>query len=180
MGGVFSDLFHKLFNFQKEKRILMLGLDAAGKTTMLYKLHLGEVVSSIPTIGFNVEEVQYRKVRMTIWDIGGQDKIRVLWKHYFQGTDMLIFVIDSADTARIEEAKTELWRLLNDVNLTGVPLLVFANKQDLPTAKSVSQITAELNLHHAKDRKWFIQSCSATAGEGLYEGLDWMHETLLS
>lgn len=85
MGIPLSSLFDSWFS-KKEMRILMVGLDAAGKTTILYKLKLGEVVSSVPTIGFNVEKVQYKNISFTVWDIGGQDKLRLLWRHYFQGT----------------------------------------------------------------------------------------------
>jgi len=85
MGLAISKLFDKFFG-KKELRILMLGLDAAGKTTILYKLKLGEVVSSVPTIGFNVETLEYKKIKFTVWDVGGQDKIRLLWRHYYQNT----------------------------------------------------------------------------------------------
>merc|ERR1719323_1523103 len=77
----------------KEYRILMVGLDASGKTTILYKLHLGEVINSVPTIGFNVETVEYKNITFTLWDVGGQDKIRPLWRHYYKGTDAIIFVV---------------------------------------------------------------------------------------
>ena len=83
MGLNFSSLFQSLFG-KKEMRILMVGLDAAGKTTILYKLKLGEIVTTIPTIGFNVETVEYKNISFTVWDVGGQDKIRPLWRHYFQ------------------------------------------------------------------------------------------------
>lgn len=85
MGVTFSKVFAKLFS-KKEMRILMVGLDAAGKTTILYKLKLGEIVTTIPTIGFNVETVEYKNISFTVWDVGGQDKIRPLWRHYFQNT----------------------------------------------------------------------------------------------
>lgn len=85
-----------------------VGLDAAGKTTILYKLKLGEIVTTIPTIGFNVETVEYKNISFTVWDVGGQDKIRPLWRHYYQNTQGLIFVVDSSDTKRIAEAEQEL------------------------------------------------------------------------
>ena len=85
-----------------------MGLDNAGKTTILYKLKLGEVVTTIPTIGFNVESVEYKNVNMTVWDVGGQTKIRPLWQHYFENTDAIIFAVDCADAGRLEEAKNEL------------------------------------------------------------------------
>ena len=80
MGLTFSKLFDRLWG-KKEMRILMVGLDAAGKTTILYKLKLGEIVTTIPTIGFNVETVSYKNISFTVWDVGGQHTIRPLWKH---------------------------------------------------------------------------------------------------
>ncbi|KAF6339782.1 hypothetical protein mRhiFer1_008056 [Rhinolophus ferrumequinum] len=85
MGNIFGNLLKSLIG-KKEMRILMVGLDAAGKTTILYKLKLGEIVTTIPTIGFNVETVEYKNISFTVWDVGGQDKIRPLWRHYFQNT----------------------------------------------------------------------------------------------
>jgi len=169
MGGLFS-----IFAGKKERRILMVGLDAAGKTTILYKLKLGEIVTTIPTIGFNVETVQYKKINFTVWDVGGQDKIRPLWRHYFQNTQGLIFVVDSNDRDRINEAAEELQKMLREDELRDAHLLVFANKQDLPSAMSVSEMTDKLGLQNLGGRKWYIQSTCATSGDGLYEGLDWL------
>lgn len=92
---------------------LSVGLDAAGKTTILYKLKLGEIVTTIPTIGFNVETVEYKNICFTVWDVGGQDKIRPLWRHYFQNTQGLIFVVDSNDRERIVEAEKELQNMVS-------------------------------------------------------------------
>merc|ERR1719486_377502 len=127
---------------KKEMRILRAGLDAAGKTTILYKLKLGEIVTTIPTIGFNVETVEYKNSSFTVWDVGGQDKIRPLWRHYFQNTQGLIFVVDSNDRDRIGEAKDELNKMLAEDELREAIVLVFANKQDLPNAMSVAEVTA--------------------------------------
>uniref|UniRef100_A0A669CS81 ARF GTPase 5 n=1 Tax=Oreochromis niloticus TaxID=8128 RepID=A0A669CS81_ORENI len=102
MGLTISSLFSRLFG-KKQMRILMVGLDAAGKTTILYKLKLGEIVTTIPTIGFNVETVEYKNICFTVWDVGGQDKIRPLWRHYFQNTQGLIFVVDSNDRERVAD-----------------------------------------------------------------------------
>jgi ADP-ribosylation factor 1/2 len=126
--GNFGSVFKRLFS-KKEMRILMVGLDAAGKTTILYKLKLGEIVTTIPTIGFNVETVEYKNINFTVWDVGGQDKIRPLWRHYFQNTQGLIFVVDSNDRDRAAEARDELHRMLNEDELRDAVLLVFANKQ---------------------------------------------------
>jgi len=159
-------------------RILMVGLDAAGKTTVLYKLKLGEVVTTIPTIGFNVETVEYKNINFTVWDVGGQDKIRPLWRHYFQNTQGIIFVVDSNDRERVGEACEELGKMLNEDELRDAVLLIFANKQDLPNAMSVAEVTDKLGLHSMKQRKWYIQATCATSGDGLYEGLDWLSNTL--
>merc|ERR1712107_353149 len=174
MGGVFA----KLFGGKREMRILMVGLDAAGKTTILYKLKLGEIVTTIPTIGFNVETVEYKKINFTVWDVGGQDKIRPLWRHYYQNTQGLIFVVDSNDKDRIVETNEELQKMLREDELRDATLLVFANKQDLPNAMSVSEITDKLGLHSLGSRKWYIQATCATTGDGLYEGLAWLSTAL--
>ena len=172
-----SSLFQRLFG-NKEVRILMVGLDAAGKTTILYKLKLGEIVKTIPTIGINVETVEYKNISFTVWDVGGQDKIRPLWRHYFQNTQGLIFVIDSNDRERIGEARQELERMLNEDELRDAILLIFANKQDLPNSMTAAEITDKLGLHSLRSRNWYIQATCATSGNGLYEGLDWLSNQL--
>jgi len=178
MGISLSKVFSKLFG-KKEVRILMVGLDAAGKTTILYKLKLGEIVTTIPTIGFNVETVEYKNISFTVWDVGGQDKIRPLWRHYYQNTQGVIFVVDSNDRDRVGEARDELHRMLNEDELREANLLVFANKQDLPNAMNAAEITDKLGLHSLRQRCWYIQSACATTGDGLYEGLDWMSTSLV-
>jgi len=185
MGQSFARFWQKLIG-KKEMRILMVGLDAAGKTTILYKLKLGEVVTTIPTIGFNVETVEYKNISFTVWDVGGQDKIRPLWRHYYQNTQGIIFVVDSNDKERIDDssgteknsAREELHRMLAEDELRDAVLLVFANKQDLPNAMSVNEVTERLGLNSIRNRQWFIQATCATTGDGLYEGLDWLSDTL--
>ncbi|VDD80381.1 unnamed protein product [Mesocestoides corti] len=159
---------------------ILVGLDAAGKTTILYKLKLGEVVTTIPTIGFNVESVEYHNLNFTVWDVGGQDKIRPLWRHYFQNTQGLIFVVDSNDRDRIGEAAEELQKMLSEEDLANAAVLVFANKQDLPNAMPTTEVTDKLRLHTLRGREWYIQSSCATTGEGLYEGMDWLSKVLKS
>ena len=156
----------------------MVGLDAAGKTTILYKLKLGEIVTTIPTIGFNVETVEYKNISFTVWDVGGQDKIRPLWRHYFTNTQGLIFVVDSNDAERVGEAAAELGKMLGEDELSNSAILVFANKQDLPNAMPVAELTEKLGLNNLKGKKWYIQSTCATLGTGLYEGLDWLSNVL--
>ncbi|NWX18135.1 ARF5 factor, partial [Aegotheles bennettii] len=129
-----------------------VGLDAAGKTTILYKLKLGEIVTTIPTIGFNVETVEYKNICFTVWDVGGQDKIRPLWRHYFQNTQGLIFVVDSNDRERVQESADELQKMLQEDELRDAVLLVFANKQDMPNAMAVSELTDKLGLQTLRSR----------------------------
>eukprot|EP01137_Pigoraptor_chileana_P034477 Opistho-2@27084 len=169
MGAALKKLFGS-----KEMRILMLGLDAAGKTTILYKLKLGQSVTTIPTVGFNVETVTYKNVKFNVWDVGGQDKIRPLWRHYYTGTQGLIFVVDSADRDRIDEARQELHRIVNDREMRDAVILIFANKQDMDTAMKPQEITEKLGLQRIHDRNWFVQPSCATSGDGLYEGLTWL------
>ncbi|XP_068458723.1 ADP-ribosylation factor 4-like [Clinocottus analis] len=177
MGLTISTLFERMFG-KKQMRILMVGLDAAGKTTILYKLKLGEIVTTIPTIGFNVETVEYKNISFTVWDVGGQDKIRPLWRHYFQNTQGLIFVVDSNDRERVGESSEELKKMLDEDELKDAVLLVFANKQDLPNALPVNELTDKLGLMLLRNKRWHIQSTCATQGTGLYEGLDWLSQEL--
>ncbi|CAH8488956.1 unnamed protein product [Schistosoma turkestanicum] len=160
MGLTISALFHRLFG-KKSMRILMIGLDAAGKTTILYKLKLGEVVTTIPTIGFNVETVEYKNISFTVWDVGGQDKIRRLWRHYFQNTQGLIFVVDSNDRDRIGESADELNKMLSEDELRDVVILVLANKQDLPNAMSTAEVAEKLRLREIRNRTNFVVSFTA-------------------
>lgn len=131
-----ADALSTAYSFVSETRpcrILLLGLDNAGKTSILYKVKLNENVCTIPTIGFNVENVEPRKgLSFTVWDVGGQEKIRPLWRHYFSGTEGLIFVVDSNDRDRLKDAAYELKQILEDDCMRDVPVVVIANKQDLP------------------------------------------------
>lgn len=177
MGSLFGKIWQRMLG-TREMRILMVGLDAAGKTTILYKLKLGEVVNTIPTIGFNVETVEYKNISFNVWDVGGQDKIRLLWRHYYTNTQGLIYVVDSNDRERIEENREELHKMLAEEELRDAVLLVFANKQDLPGALTCPEITDKLGLHTIRGRTWFIQSTCAVRGDGLYEGLDWLSKSV--
>jgi len=149
------------------------GLDAAGKTTLLYMFKLGEVVTTIPTIGMNVETISYKNTYFTTWDIGGRDKKRVMW-YYFQGLRGGIFVVDSSDRERIEYAAEELQGFLDGNE--DIPVLIFANKQDKTNAMSGTEVAENLHLHTLPvHRAWHVQECCATTGAGLYEGLEWLY-----
>eukprot|EP00768_Dysnectes_brevis_P003871 gnl/Dysnectes_brevis/274_a305_10817.p1 GENE.gnl/Dysnectes_brevis/274_a305_10817~~gnl/Dysnectes_brevis/274_a305_10817.p1 ORF type:complete len:183 (+),score=45.79 gnl/Dysnectes_brevis/274_a305_10817:34-582(+) len=179
MGSKIGRLFSSFLG-KKDVRILMVGLDAAGKTTILYKLKLGEIVTTVPTIGFNVETVEYKNISFTVWDVGGQDTIRPLWRHYYQNTDAIIFVVDAADRdpERIEDAREELHRLLNEEELNEAALLVFANKQDLPKAMTGPELIEKLGLQDLRKRDWWVQPACARTGMGLYQGLDYVSSLL--
>ena len=168
----FFDVFRK-----KDARIVMVGLDAAGKTTVLYKLKLNDVVTTIPTIGFNVERLEYKNLKMTIWDIGGQDRLRPLWRHYYENTNGVIFVVDSCDHSRLKLARDEIAKMMEEPALHDARLVVFANKQDMPNAASASDLVQALELRNYKN-KWFLQPTSAVTGHGLFEGLDWLAQNL--
>ena len=173
MGSLLSNIYNRFNSFRRDVRILLLGLDAAGKTTILYKLKMNETVNTIPTIGFNMETLQYKNVEFQCWDIGGQDKLRTLWRHYYDGSHAVIFVVDSADRDRIEEARETLHTMLSSEELGDAVLLVYANKQDLPGAMTTPEVVDKLELVSLK-RKWYIQASNACRGDGLYEGLDWL------
>ncbi|GLH08540.1 E3 ubiquitin-protein ligase TRIM23 [Gryllus bimaculatus] len=116
-----------------EMRVVTLGLDGAGKTSILFKLKQNEFMTMIPTIGFNVETVEYKNLKFTIWDVGGQHKLRPLWKHYYLNTQAVVFVIDSSNRERLPEAHSELAKLMSEKELKDASLLIFANKQDIPS-----------------------------------------------
>ena len=157
MGGLIAKALDRLtFGGHQQSRILMVGLDAAGKTSILYKLKLDELVQTIPTIGFNVESVQYKNIDFTIWDVGGQDKIRKLWRHYFTGSDAVIYVVDSNDRERIEEAKEELMAILSDDELLAscVLLLVAGNET---TTKLITNGVLQL-ARHPEQRELLVEN----------------------
>ena len=170
MAAAFEDLLNSFSDHPSQ--ILMVGLDAAGKTTVLYKLKMNETIATIPTIGFNVETVKPAKnVSFTVWDVGGQDKIRPLWRHYFSGAQGLVYVVDSSDRSRFDEAKNELDWILESDEMVGVPVVILANKQDLPRAATPSDVAMRLGLDKLRNRKWYVQGTSALTGDGIYDAM---------
>merc|ERR1711865_155462 len=151
----------------QEARILMLGLDNAGKTTILKKLGDEDIDNIQPTQGFNIKSLMTEGFKLNVWDIGGQKTIRPYWRNYFDNTDILIYVVDSADRRRLDECVDELAELLSEDKLALVPLLVFANKQDLINAVPPEEIAELLALDTEKNRPWHIEPCSAKTGIGL-------------
>ena len=171
-------ILKKMKKEDKEARILMLGLDNGGKTTILKKLSEEDISHIMPTQGFNIKSIVQEGFKLNVWDIGGQKTIRPYWSNYFESSDCLVYVIDSSDRRRLEESGTELRELLAEDKLGGVPLLIYANKQDLLQAVPADEIAETMNLAMITDRTWTIQACSAKEGNGLQEGMEWLISNL--
>ena len=179
MGFLFSKLWTKLLG-KRFVSILMVGLDEAGKSTILYYLRTGKIPKTIQTtIWFNVETFEYKNLSFSVWDVGGQDKIRVLWKQYYKATEGIIFVVDSNDVDRIKDAGEELKKLMAEEDLKDCFVLVLANKQDLNGALPPNEITEILGMRNIKERPWLVQGTSINTGKGLKEALEWMASVLL-
>lgn len=172
-------ILKKLRRKEKEVRVLILGLDNAGKTTLLKRLN-GEDTSEVsPTLGFNIKTLEHRGFRLNMWDVGGQKSLRGYWRNYFESTDAIIWVVDSADRRRMEDCHRELRSLICEEKLLGTSLLVLANKQDLPGALPPDQIAEVLELSAINNLHWKMVGCSAFTGmEGLLDGMDWMLDDL--
>lgn len=173
-----SKVFGALFG-NKEVRVLILGLDNAGKTTILYKLYAPDrVIRTMPTVGFNLEEVVYKNLNFSVWDLGGQTNIRPYWRCYYANTNAIIYVVDSCDKERIGLSRKELMAMLEEEELKNVHVLVFANKQDMPGAMSEAEVATALGLTAITDRQWHICKASAIKNEGLKEGLEWLSNAI--
>lgn len=155
-------------------RILMLGLDNAGKTTIVKKIMNEDVSSVSPTLGFIIKTIDYDGYKLNIWDVGGQKTLRTYWKNYFEKTDTLIWVVDATDRERIDDCRRELEGLLLEERLMGASLLVFKNKSDVPGSMTEGEVRQGLQLDSIKTHKWTIMACSAMTGMNLQEGLQWV------
>jgi len=176
MGAVFAKIF-KVFK-GRDVRVLILGLDNAGKTTILYRMQMGTLIQTLPTVGLNVEELKCNGLKLTVWDLGGQATIRPYWKLYYHNTGALVFVVDAADGRRLSVARQELSAMLQEEELKRIPVLIFANKMDVEGALPLSHITEQLHLTEIRDRPWHIQPSSAVEGRGLAEGFTWLTNLL--
>lgn len=184
-SGAMGSSLSSLAAFQA-LHIVMLGLDSAGKTTVLYRLKFNEFVNTVPTIGFNTERIRLggagasRGISCHFWDVGGQEKLRPLWKPYSRCTDGIVYVVDSVDAERLEEARSELHKITRFSEHQGTPLLVIANKQDLPRALDVREIERQLRLSELGPcTPYHVQPACAIIGEGLHEGMDKLHEMIV-
>ena len=165
------EYFREKLTGKKYVHILMTGLQSAGKTTILYKLKMGEATQSTTTIGFNVETFDYSGINLTIYDIG-QDKIKVSYNHYNKNIDGLIFVVDSNDEDRIKVSGEELKIILNKEELKDCPILIFANKKDLKTALSKEEVIELMGINNLNRKNLFVQDTCAVTGDGLKEGFN--------
>ncbi|CAE7868811.1 Arl2 [Symbiodinium sp. KB8] len=160
--------------------MLILGLDNAGKTTIVKKFNGEDIDTISPTLGFQIKTLEYAGYKLNIWDVGGQKTIRSYWRNYFEETDGLIWVVDSSDRRRLRDCKEELFKVLKQEKLAGASLLIFANKQDLEGALSCEEIATVLELEGEQfaSRHWSITPCSAVTGDGLVTGVDWLVEDI--
>ena len=170
-------LLRKLKRSDDEARILVLGLDNAGKTTILKKLSKESIDTIMPTQGFNIKSMVSEGFKLNMWDIGGQKSIRPYWRNYFDNTDALVYVVDSADQERFDECKQELAKLVAEDKMAGIPVLIFANKQDLLSSKPAEEVAEELN-DTLDGRDFHVQAASAKKDEGLSEGLEWLVQSM--
>ncbi|PHH63613.1 hypothetical protein CDD81_5705 [Ophiocordyceps australis] len=158
----------------KELRILMLGLDNAGKTTIVKRI-MGEDVETVsPTLGFIIKTIDYEGYKLNIWDVGGQKTLRSYWRNYFEKTDALIWVVDATDRLRTEDCRRELHGLLEEERLAGASLLILANKTDVAGCMEANEIRSALRLDDIRTHEWHVLQCSAMTGINLNEGLGWV------
>ncbi|CAK4651131.1 hypothetical protein LEN26_016860 [Aphanomyces euteiches] len=176
MGTALSRKLARIWT-RNDRRVLLLGLDSAGKTTILYHLRLHKVIPTVPTLDFNAETLHLHGLTLNLWDVGGQDTLRPYWRHHFTGTQGIVFVIDSSDNERVELAKAELHGVLHDDQLREACLLILLNKQDLAVGQR--DVVSQLDLTEiCQARKYKIQPTVATTGEGLEEGFAWLCDNM--
>jgi len=171
MGSILS-----IFKIKKNFKVVMIGLSGSGKTTILYKLKLGELIKTIPTVGFNIETIEYKNAKFNIWDMGGYEINLKLWKNYFNDADGIIYVIDSTNCNRFNQNYSEISKILAIVPT--VPILLLANKQDIDTSTKISELTLRLKLYEINNRKWYIQSTSAVNNSGIIDGINWLYDNI--
>jgi len=181
-------VLYKLGFLKKNATILLLGLDNAGKTTLLHKLKYGSIRLVIPTQRAQLEEIVLGNVKFRAWDLGGHAQVRSLWKEFFFEADAVIFLVDSADRERLPESRKELTSLINDSNLSNSPFLILGNKTDLETALTYKELVGALGLENLipeDENSTFEQSrciklfpCSLVEGTGYSQGFKWLSDIL--
>lgn len=178
--GCYEHLFRK-----EELHILIIGLDKAGKTTLLEKLKTLfadlpglEADKVLPTVGLNIARFEAYGFPLVLWDLGGQAGLRSIWEKYYGESHAVIFVVDATDRQRLAEAKSCLNKALEQRDLLGAPLLVLANKQDVPVCIAASDIAVELNIGSLEGRACNVQSASSISGDGLKAAVQWIVESV--
>ncbi|KAF2671369.1 ADP-ribosylation factor [Microthyrium microscopicum] len=158
----------------KEMRVLLLGLDGAGKSSICAAL-LKEPLDKIsPTLGFAIKTIEHDGYKLNIWDVGGQKTLRTYWRNYFERTDTLIWVVDATDRIRLGDCAEELGKLLLEERLSGASLLIFNNKSDVQASMSDEEVRKGLHLDDIRTHTWTIISSSAVTGLGLHQGIEWV------
>ncbi|ODM93309.1 ADP-ribosylation factor [Orchesella cincta] len=166
---------------KKYRKVLILSLDAAGKTTFLYRVKTGQLLNTIPTIGYNHERIEYKSSMFDLWDVGGQDEVRKNWGNYFFNVQAVIFIVDSNDRERMDEVRTELRRVekfLQQNRRMNAVILILANKQDLPEAMTYHELHSTLFQSRSQKFHWEMRTCCNKTGEGVMEALEWLHKEL--
>jgi ADP-ribosylation factor-like protein 8 len=174
MGAAFRKLLNSLFT--KKLEVVLVGLENSGKTTLLQVISQGSPLETAPTIGLNVKMVKRGGVNMKCWDLGGQSQYRAEWGRYTRGCDAIVYVVDASEGAKslLPEAKRELYRLLEDKELSSTPLLIVANKIDLTPLVPQNELIKELNLDYMEDNPWLMVSISALKSMNVDEVVNWL------
>ncbi|KAL1491883.1 hypothetical protein ABEB36_012410 [Hypothenemus hampei] len=176
--------FYKYIVQKDEYCVLILGLDNAGKTTYLEaaKTKLTKNYKAInpakitTTVGLNIGKIEVNGVQLNFWDLGGQSELQSLWDKYYNECHAIIYIVDSSDRERINDSKEVFDKMIANENLQGVPLLVLANKQDLPECMGVREVKPifNKNAHLVGKRDCMVMPVSALTGEGVDEGIRWL------
>ena len=172
------DLLKGYKSFKKNPNILILGLDNAGKTTLLKCLTEEEIKITEPTKGVNVKSIIYSGFTINVTDIGGQKEIRQYWEYYYDDVDALIYVVDASDDMRIAECNDQLKKLLKEPKLAKIPILTYANKSDLKNCLGPDEILEKLEMNEIDGRDWSLYACSALTGNGVTDGIKWLLEKI--
>lgn len=180
-------LFYGLWKYvfaKDEFRVLILGVDRAGKTTLLEKLKSiylkGEGLPPdrvVPTVGLNIGRIEDAKAKLVFWDLGGQVSLRTIWEKYYEEAHAIMYVIDAATASSFEDSKSALEKVIRHEHLRGAPLLIVANKQDLPGAIDEEELAKFLHKE-LDERTYTFQAVSAYDGRGIKSGIDWLVEQM--
>ncbi|WVZ57175.1 hypothetical protein U9M48_007594 [Paspalum notatum var. saurae] len=184
MFSLFYGLWKYVFT-KDEFRVLILGVDKAGKTTLLEKLKSmylnGEGLPPdrvVPTVGLNIGRIEDANAKLVFWDLGGQVGLRTIWEKYYEEAHAIVYVIDAATASSFEDSKSALEKVIRHEHLKGAPLLIVANKQDLPGVIDDEELAKFLHLKELDERPYMFQAVSAYNGRGIKSGINWLVEQM--